>query len=67
MFRVSKFGPKVMLTAETSSTQMKQRIWLMKMMTARSILSQEDNLARRVYNQQLAMGWPGLSAEVTYI
>ena len=46
---------------------MKQRIWLMKMMTARSILSQEDSLARRVYDQQRAMGWPGLSAEVSDI
>jgi hypothetical protein len=67
MFRVSKTGPKVMLTAETSSTRMKQRIWLQKLMTARSILCQEDSLARQVYDHQLAMGWPGLAAEVTRI
>ena len=36
-------------------------------MTARSILCQDDSLARRVYNQQLAMGWPGLAVEVTKI
>ena len=46
---------------------MKQRIWLKKLMTARSILCQDDSLARRVYDQQLAMGWPGLSAEVRNI
>ena len=67
MFRVSKTGPKVMLTAETSSTRMKQRIWLQKLMTARSILCQEDSLARQVYDHQLAMGWPGMAAEVTRI
>ena len=64
MFRVSKTGPKVMLTVETSSTRMKQRIWLQKLMTARSILCQDDSLARRVCHQQLAIGWPGLAADM---
>ena len=56
-----------MLTAETTSMKMKQRIWFQKLMTARSILLQEDSLARQAYNQQLARGWPGLSREVSNI
>ena len=67
MFRISKSGPKIMLTAETNSMKMKQRIWLQKLMTARSILLQEDSLASQVYSQQLARGWPGLSREVSKI
>ena len=47
--------------------KIKQRVWIEKLMTARSILCQDDSLARQVYDQQLAMGWPGLSSEVRNI
>ena len=67
MFQISRSGPKVMLTAETVSMRMKQRIWLQKLLTARNILMQEDSLARRIYSQQLARGWPGLAREVCEI
>ena len=67
MFRVSKSGPKVMLTAETVSMRMKQRIWKEKLTTARSILLQDDSMAKQIYEQQLAMGWPGLAREVESI
>ena len=67
LFRISKSGPKVMLTAETVSMKMKQRIWLQKLLTARSILLQEDSLAKQVYTEQLARGWPGLAREVNRI
>ena len=67
MFRISKTEPKVMLTAETLSMKMKQRIWLQKLLTARSILQQEDSMAKQVYTEQLARGWPGLAREVSRI
>ena len=67
MFRVAKSGPKVMLTAETVSMRMKQRIWKEKLLAANTILQQEDSLAKRMYLEQLTMGWPGLSTEVAEI
>ena len=59
--------PKVMLTAETASLRMKQRIWLQKLLLAKKILSQRDSLANQVYREQLKMGWKGLSTEVEQI
>ena len=67
MFQISRSGPKVMLTAETVSMRMKQRIRMQKLLMARNILLQEDSLARRIYSQQLARGWPGLAREVSKI
>ena len=40
-FQVPKGTAKVMLTAETLSLKMKQRIWMMKLKLAQKILSQE--------------------------
>ena len=57
MFRVARSGPKVMLTAETVSLKMKQRILQEKLLSARRILLQEDSLARRMYEEQR---WDGL-------
>ena len=55
---------KVMLRAYTSSQQMKQRIWKMKLMLAQSILKEDTSLAKSVYQEALRMGWTGLSTDV---
>ena len=67
VFQVPKGTPKVMLTAETLSLKMKQRIWLMKLQLAQKILCQEKSLAKAVYLEQLSRSWPGLSNEVKSI
>ena len=56
-----------MLRAETQCLSMKQRIWKEKLMSAKRILRQERSLAKLIYIEQIAMGWPGLSAEVEVI
>ena len=67
IFELPSGTPKVMLTAETASLRMKQRIWLQKLFLAKKILSQGESLANQVYKEQLKMGWGGLSAEVEQI
>ena len=56
-----------MLTAETLSLKMKERIWLMKLKLAQKILCQEKSLAKAIYEEQLLRDWPGLSTEVKNI
>ena len=41
MFQLPKGTPKVMMRAETLSLMMKQRIWKMKLLLAKSILTNE--------------------------
>jgi hypothetical protein len=67
MLQVPRSTPKVMLTSETQSMRMKQRIWKQKVMTARSIRQKEGSLAKAIYEEQLEMGWPGLATEVEKI
>ena len=67
MLQVPKSSPKVMLTAETQTMMMKQRIWKMKLMTANGILKKDGTMANDIYNEQMAMSWPGLSSEVKEI
>ena len=67
MFELPSGTPKVMLTAETASLRMKQRIWLQKLLLAKKILSQRESLAGQVYREQLKMGWGGLAKEVENI
>ena len=67
IFQVPKGTPKVMLTAETLSLKMKQRIWLMKLQLAKKILRQEKSLANTIYKEQVERNWPGLSEEVREI
>ena len=67
VLQVPKGTPKVMLRAETGCIKMKFRIWKLKMMLARRIRSQEGSLAKAIYVEQEAMGWPGLAAEVKEI
>ena len=67
MFELPQGTPKVMLTAETASLRMKQRIWLKKLLLAKRILSQKGSLAGQIYKEQLKMEWGGLSAEVEQI
>jgi hypothetical protein len=67
IFQVPKGTPKVMLTAETLSLKMKQRIWLMKLHLAKKILRQEKSLANTIYKEQVERNWPGLAGEVKEI
>ena len=67
MMQVSKSSPKVMLTAETSSIRMKERIWQMKLLTARNIMRNKESLAYQIYREQVDMSWPGLAREVEEI
>ena len=67
MFQLPKGTPKVMMRAETLSLMMKQRIWKMKLLLAKSILTKEGSLARAVYLEQVKNNWPGLSQEVKEI
>ena len=55
MMQVSKSSPKVMLTAETSSIRMKERIWQMKLLTARNIMRNKESLAYQIYREQVDM------------
>ena len=64
VLQVPKSTPKVMLRAETSSLQMKQRIWMMKLMLAQSILKKDRSLAKSIYQEQMRMSYTGLSTEV---
>ena len=64
VLQVPKSTPKVMLRAETLSLQMKQRVWMMKLMLAQSILNKKTSLAEAVYKEQLRMNLKGLSTEV---
>ena len=65
--QVSKSSPKVMLNAETSSIRMKQRIWQIKLLTARNKLKNKESLAYEIYREPVDMGWPGLATEVVDI
>ena len=49
ILQVPKSTPKVMLRAQTTSSKMKQRIWKMKLLLAKKILSQERSLAKDIY------------------
>ena len=53
-----------MLRAQTTSSKMKQRIWKMKLLLAKKILSQERSLAKEIYQEQIKSDRPGLAAEV---
>ena len=67
ILQVPKGMPKVMLRAETGSMKMKIRIWKQKVMLARRIRGQEGSLAKAIFEEQVAMGWPGLAREVTEV
>ena len=68
MLKVPEGTPKVALVAETATLRTRWRIWEAKaLMVVR--LQQQDlsSLTRQVYEQQLALGWPGLAKEVSEI
>ena len=47
---------------------MEYRLWQEKLLLVKSIKEKEENsLARRVLEQQVAMGWLGLATEAAYI
>ena len=55
------------MRTQSTSMKMKQRIWKMKLLMARKILSQERTLAKEIYTEQLKNEWPGLAKEVKEI
>ena len=65
VLQVPRGTPKVMLKAETATMKMKFRIWKEKLRLVKRIQSQERSLAKAIYEEQVAMGWPGLAREVT--
>jgi hypothetical protein len=68
MFGVPDGTPKIALIAETGTMRMKWRIWEAKIFMIDRIYKQEQGtLARRVYEEQLRQGWPGLAMEVREI
>ena len=56
-----------MLRAETASLKMKHRIWKQKLILVRRIQIQDRSLAKAIYEEQVAMGWPGLAREASEI
>jgi len=65
ILQVPRGTPKVMLRAETASLKMKHRIWKQKLILVRRIQIQDRSLAKAIYEEQVAMGWPGLAREAT--
>ena len=68
MLAVPEGTPKIALFAETGTMRTKWRVWTEKIMMVMKIQQQKPtSLARMVYEEQLRLAWPGLSAEVTDI
>ena len=67
VLQVPRGTPKVMLKAETATMKMKFRIWKEKLRLVKRIQSQERSLAKAIYEEQVAMGWPGLAREAEEI
>ena len=68
MLTVPESCPKIALRCETGMVGMKWRIWMAKIMLLMRIKSQDSSsLARQVYEESRARGWPGLGEEVTQI
>ena len=68
MMKVPESTPKFGLIAESSTMISKWRIWQQKILLVRRIQHQEMScLARKIYEQQLNLGLPGLVSEVTGI
>ena len=59
--------PKVALRAETGLRSMKHRIWSEKINLVLAIRKMQAGLAKEVYEEQVAQGWPGLAREVEEI
>ena len=59
--------PKVALRAETGLRSMKHRIWFEKVSLVLAIRRMQGGLAKEVYEEQVAHGWPGLAKEVEVI
>ena len=55
--------PKVLLTAETNSMKMKNRILQQKHLTAKSFSMKERSHAKAIYAKQIEMRWPVLAKE----
>ena len=67
VLQVPRGTPKVMLRAETGSLKMKFRIWKAKLRLVQRIRRQERSLAKKIHEEQVEMGWPGLAKEVKEI
>ena len=68
MLKVPKGTPKISVIAETATIRTKWRIWKTKTIMVKRLQQQDmSSLAKKVYKQQLALGWPGLAREVSEI
>ena len=68
MLTVPESCPKIALRSETGMLGMKWRVWREKIMLfVRIKMHEECVLARQIYEEGKARGWPGLGEEVTKI
>ena len=68
IMQVPQGTPSSSLTWETGLMDMKLRIWKEKVMLVLHIRSLNDNtLAKKIYEQQVEEGWPGLAKETKEI
>ena len=65
MLRVPESCPRIALRAETRMIGMKHRVWQEKLLLVKRIKAQsKESLSRKVFEEQKANKWPGLSREV---
>jgi hypothetical protein len=67
MMRMPGSTPIPALRALTGLMGMRHRIYQEKLLLILAIQESEDTLARRILEEQVAMGWPGLAMEATTI
>ena len=68
MMKVSESTPKIGLIAESATVRSKWRIWKQKISLVDAIKKLDNNtLAKETFNDQLALGLPGLVQEVKEI
>ena len=68
ILQVPQGTPSASLTWETGLMDMKLRIWKEKVMFVLHLRSLDDKtLAKKIYNQQVEEGWPGLAKEAKEI
>ena len=65
MLRVPESCPRIALRAETRMIGMKHRVWQEKLLLLRRIKNKNrQSLSRKIFEEQRANNWPGLSREV---
>ena len=64
ILRVPESCPRIALRAETRMIGMKHRVWQEKLLLLRRIKNKNrQSLSRKIFEEQRANNWPGLSKE----